>query len=63
MRRVHVLPWQAALLAALACGATLAPARAATPPGKMIVQWDHIIDSNDKTFEDFWGYLSYNSVQ
>ena len=80
MRRVPVLPWRAALLAALACGAALAPARAATPPasgetrarparpaspaplGKMIVQWDHIIDSNDNTFEDFWGYLSYKQM-
>ena len=63
-----------ALGAALAFGGAVAPARAVTPPasgetrakaapsappGRMIVQWDHIIDSNDRTFEDFWGYLSY----
>ena len=79
-RRVRVLPWRTTLLAALACGAAIGSARAATPPtredsrakpappaaaappGKMIVQWDHIIDSNDNTFEDFWGYLSYRQM-
>jgi len=28
----------------------------------MIVQWDHIIDSNDRTFEDLWGFLSYRQT-
>ena len=77
MRRLRSLPGRAALVAAVACGAAIAPARAITPPtreesrarpvkpgapaplGTAIVQWDHIIDSNDQTFEDFWGFLSY----
>ncbi|MCZ6695939.1 MAG: hypothetical protein O7A63_05280 [Acidobacteria bacterium] len=32
------------------------------PPGKrgkVIAAWDHIEDSNDKEFEDFWAILSY----
>jgi len=34
-----------------------------TPPlGRWIVQWDHIEDSNDQTFEDFWGFVSYKQV-
>ena len=32
------------------------------PLGRMIVQWDHIVDSNDRTFEDFWGFMSYKQT-
>jgi len=84
MNRPRLPPARAALLAvlgtALALGAAMAPARAATPPaggearatparpaasappGKAIVQWDHIIDSNDRTFEDFWGFQPYKQT-
>ncbi len=60
-----------ALAVALASGAGVAPARAAAPdpaakpaapPGKVILQWDHLDDSNDNTFEDFWGFVSYRQT-
>jgi hypothetical protein len=41
------------------------PPRAAVPPpdrGRGILQWDHIEDSNDNTFDDFWGFLSYRQT-
>ena len=32
------------------------------PLGTVIIQWDHLVDSDDDTFEDFWGFLSYKQV-
>jgi len=32
------------------------------PHGRAIVMWDHIIDSNDQTFEDFWGFMTYKQT-
>ncbi len=37
----------------------------AWPPGKrgrVIVQWDHLEDSNDREFEDFWAFVSYRQA-
>jgi hypothetical protein len=30
--------------------------------GKVIIQWDHLVDSNDKTFEDFWACVAYKQA-
>jgi hypothetical protein len=38
------------------------PTAPAYPPTRMIVQWDHIVDSNDQTFEDFWWFMSYKQM-
>lgn len=49
-------------------GSTPAPPRTnrapvpARPLGTAIIQWDHLVDSDDDTFEDFWGFLSYKQV-
>jgi len=49
-------------------GSTPAPPRTnraqapAKPLGTAIVQWDHLVDSDDDTFEDFWGFLSYKQA-
>src|SRR5437899_11132654 len=32
------------------------------PPGKVILQWDHLVDSNDRTLEDYWGFVSYKQT-
>ena len=35
------------------------------PPGKrgkVIAAWDHIEDSNDNEFEDFWAFVSYKQA-
>ena len=68
-------PLAAALLAecALAPAAAATPAGGASRPksaasatpgplGKIILQWDHLIDSDDRTFEDYWGFLSYKQM-
>jgi hypothetical protein len=36
----------------------------APPPSKerLIFMWDHIIDSNDETFEDFWAFTTYKQT-
>ena len=39
-----------------------APPPASKPLGTMILQWDHLVDSNDRTFEDFWGFVSYRQT-
>lgn len=39
-----------------------AGSRPAAPRGKWIAQWDHLVDSNDRTFEDFWGFVSYKQA-
>jgi len=30
--------------------------------GKVIIQWDHLVDSNDKTWEDFWAFVAYKQA-
>jgi opacity protein-like surface antigen len=30
--------------------------------GKVILQWDHLDDSNDQEFEDFWAFVSYKQA-
>jgi len=46
--------------------AAAAPARRdAAPPapaGRVILQWDHLVDTNDRTFEDFWGFATYKQT-
>jgi hypothetical protein len=32
------------------------------PLGTIILQWDHLVDSDDTTFEDFWGFVSYKQA-
>jgi hypothetical protein len=35
------------------------------PPGKrgrVILQWDHLDDSNDREYEDFWAFVSYKQA-
>jgi hypothetical protein len=49
-------------------GSTPAPTKTkrapapAKPLGTAIVQWDHLVDSDDTTFEDFWAFLSYKQA-
>jgi len=35
------------------------PEAARPPLGNVIIQWDHLDDSNDRNFEDFWAFGSY----
>ncbi|HEX9426522.1 MAG TPA: hypothetical protein VGA64_01955 [Candidatus Polarisedimenticolia bacterium] len=35
------------------------PAPANPETGRIILQWDHLVDSNDRTFEDYSAFVSY----
>ncbi len=35
------------------------PPRPAGERGKVILAWDHLEDSNDREFEDFWAFVAY----
>jgi hypothetical protein len=62
---LHACPVALALTLCVTGGPALAgqpPAeesRPAAPRGKVILAWDHLKDSNDRTFEDFSAFVSY----
>jgi hypothetical protein len=63
--RGWVLASALALGAGVPCLGASGPADAGkptAPQGRVIVQWDHLVDSNDRTFEDFWGFATYKQT-
>jgi len=55
-------PLQAATPAASASRPKPAASATPAPLGTIILQWDHLKDSDDRTFEDYWGFLSYKQM-
>lgn len=48
-----------AVAAAVGFGLGALPTRAVAETGRIILQWDHLADSNDRTFEDYSALVSY----